>query len=110
MASNATYVDALEVLAKQLVTMSMLADANLPFVMDLLQQVQAEARAPETRMQQAGILPAGDQNPVGVGAMNLPGGASMAAPPPSMAGAGVPPGVMPSGPPPSPDVLAALLG
>ena len=36
MASNATYVDALEVLAKQLVTMSMLADANLPFVMDLL--------------------------------------------------------------------------
>jgi hypothetical protein len=93
MASNDTYAGSLEVLAKQLASMSLLADANLPFVMGMLDQVQAEMRSPEMAMQKAGVLP---PNPAGpdVG-MGMP----MAAPPPSMG----PPGITPDG-------IAAALG
>ena len=90
MASNDTYIGSLEVLAKQLASMSLLGDANLPFVMGLLDQVQNEMRSPQVMSQKAGIP---QQPEVGMG---MP----MAAPPPSM----LPPGGITS------DGIAAALG
>jgi hypothetical protein len=114
--SNDTYAGALEVLAKQLATMSMLADANLPFVSQLLQMVQDEARSPELAMQRAGVLPPSGGNPQGAGALGLPmggvGGGSpggMSAPPPSFLGAGVPGAGPQQSPPPLTDALLRSL-
>lgn len=118
--SNDTYTGALDVLAKQLSTMSLLPDANLPFVMSLLQQVQEEARSPELAMQKAGVLPGVPQGgqgmgapgggPMGPGVGGPPGMGGMGAPPPSFQGAGVPgAGPQQGAPPPDPAVLAMLM-
>ena len=101
--SNETYDGALEVLMKQIATMKMLPDANLPFVIELETKIIEEARNPERQMQKAGLLPPGGANPQGAGALGLPpggGGMGMSAPPPSQLGAGAPAGVMqsPAGP------------
>lgn len=113
MASNDTYAGALEVLLKQIAGMKMLADANLPFLIDLETRVLNEVRSPERQMQAAGIIPSGPGNPQGAQALGMPPGAGvgpgMAAPPASFAGAGVP-GLGPPGPPPAnPDELRRVL-
>lgn len=99
MASNDTYAGALEVLAKQIAGMSLLADANLPFLMELLDLVQSETRSPEMAMQKAGVLPGGapvgGPPPMG-GPMVDPmlGGPPMSTPPPIPA-PGAPPVITP---------------
>lgn len=115
--SNDTYAGALEVLMKQLATMKGLADANLPFIVQLETQVIGEIRSPERMMQQAGIIPPGQQNPQGMGALGLPPGGGMppqgmpggaSAPAPSQLGAGVP-GVQQSPAPVNPDEMRRIL-
>lgn len=113
--NNDTYVGALDVLAKQISTMMGLADANLPFCVDLLKQVTDERRSPELAMQKAGVLPSSQGNPQGNAALGLPpgvmpgpGGAS--APPASFMGAGIPgAGPQQSPPPANPDELRRIL-
>lgn len=111
---NDTYVGALEVLAKQISTMMGLADANMPFCVQLLEQVTNERRSPELAMQQAGIVPSAAANPMGNAALGLPlggpgglGGAS--APPASFAGAGVPGAGPQMAPPSNPDEMRRIL-
>lgn len=105
--SNDTYAGALEVLIKQLAVMSMLPDANLPFVTSLLEQVRNEARSPEMAMQKAGVIPTEAQNPQGIGALGLPGGGPIPAPGPAIGGPV--PGVMAGAPPVPPEALAAIM-
>lgn len=117
MASNDTYEGALEVLLKQVAGMKMLADANLPFLIDLETRVLNEVRSPERQMQAAGIIPSGAANPQGAQALGMPPGmggpggpgVGMSAGPASFQGAGVP-GLGPAGPPPAnPDELRRVL-
>lgn len=118
MASNDNYAGALEVLMKQLATMKGLADANLPFLIQLETQIIGEIRSPERQMQAAGIIPPAGQNPQGAGALSLPGGGGMpmdvgpmSAPPPSFAGASAGPGSAGMAPaaPSNPDELRRIL-
>lgn len=116
---NDTYIGALEVLAKQVSTMMGLADANMPFCVNLLQQITEERRSPELAMQKAGVIPSSAQNPQGSDALGLPpgmGGGGMppgmggaSAPPPSFLGAGVPAGPQQAPPPPNTDELRRIL-
>lgn len=89
-----------------------LADADLPWVIQLETMVLDKIRSPERKLQQMGLIPGQGQNPQGNAAMGLPGAPpmdmGMSAPPPSFAGAGAPPGVMMSPPPPNPAELAGL--
>lgn len=72
----------------------LVADADLPFLLDLEQRIVQKMRDPITRMQQAGIMP-GDAQPQpgapGAGGMGLPdmgGGMPGGQPPMPMPGAG----------------------
>lgn len=94
---NDTYAGALEVLMKQIATMKGLADANLPFLIQLETMVLSEIRNPERMMQAAGILPQSGDNPQGLAQLGLPGGAGPGGPPGM--GGGMPGGM--SAPPPS---------
>lgn len=72
------------------------ADADLPFILDLEQQVVQKLRDPQTRMQQAGILPADASQIPGGGAQMQPGGGAQQGPPPDMNMQGPPPSAGPS--------------
>lgn len=111
---NDTYHGALEVLAKQVSTMMGLADANLPFCINLLQQITEERRSPELAMQQAGVIPPAASNPQGADQLGLPpgvpmGGGGASAPPPSFLGAGIPGAGPQQAPPSNPDELRRIL-
>ena len=117
MAGNDTYAGALEVLMKQIASMKMVADANLPFIIELETMVLQEIRSPERQMQAAGILPPAGGGP-GAGPMPgaMPGnGMPMgpppgASPPPSFLGAGIPgAGPQQSPPPANPDELRRVM-
>lgn len=104
-----TYQGSLLVLLRQLPEMKVLADANLPFLIELETMIMQEYNDPQRKMQQAGITPPPGMNPQGSGQLGLPGGGGMGAPPPSM---GPPPG-MPmqgAGAPQSAGELNAILG
>lgn len=60
------------------------ADADLPFLLQLEQEIVGKLRDPVTRMQQAGIMPA-DQSQVPGGGAPMDGGGGMSGGP-SMAG------------------------
>jgi len=106
--SNDTYAGALEVLMKQIATMKGLADADLPFLIQLETMVLGEIRNPERMMQQAGILPQSAQNPQGAAQLGLPPGGGMGAPPPSQMGMGNP-GMQTSPGPVNPDEMRRIL-
>lgn len=106
--SNDTYAGALEVLMKQLATMKGLADANLPFIIQIETQIIQEIRSPERMMQQAGITPPAQQNPMGNAQLGLPPMGGMGAPPPSEMGAGVS-GVQNSPGPVDPEAMQRIL-
>lgn len=106
-----TFTGALAVLLKNIGEMKQLPDAlsEMPWVIQLETFVLDKVHSPERKMQQAGLIPGGGQNPQGNAALGLPspgggapGGApgGMSAPPPSFMGAGAPPGVQmsPAGP------------
>lgn len=99
---NDTYVGALEVLAKQISTMMGLADANLPFCVQLLQAVTEERRSPDLALRNAGISPGGAPAPGGI-----PMGAGVPAPPPAFLGDAS--GGMAPPPPSNPDELRRVL-
>lgn len=123
-----TYEAALEQMLQVIAKSKTLPDVNLPFVVEMETKILEQYRSPERRMQQAGLIPQGGQNPAGNAALGLPGlggggpgpmpmgGPPMppgpmpgSAPPPSMLGAGVP-GVPPAPPMPGgPNEVAALL-
>lgn len=89
------------------------ADADLPFLLDLEQKIVGKLRDPVTRMQQAGIMP-GDQSQIpGGGAPMDPsmGGGMPQGGPPSMAGSmPMQSGGLSAGPgAPNPDELRRLL-
>ena len=117
--SNDTYHGALEVLAKQISGMMGLADANLPFCIQLLELVTQERRSPELAMQQAGVVPPPAQNPQGADQLGLPPGmgggmppdmgGGMGAPPPSFLGAGNGGPMQQAPAPPNPDELRRIL-
>lgn len=98
----------------------LVADADLPFLLDLEQRIVQKMRDPITRMQQAGIMPgspgqvpAGGADPGMMGDLPPGFGDQGAAPqqsmPPSMAGMGGVRGV-PTGPPQiNPDELRRML-
>jgi hypothetical protein len=99
--SNDTYIGALDVLLKQVAGMKTLADANLPFLLQLETTVLEERRSPQMMMQAAGLTPPGGPNASGAmpGGPGGPGG--MPGMPPG--GGGVPgPGPMPPGMGPGP--------
>ena len=120
---NDTYAGALDVLAKQVAGMMGLADANLPFCQDLLDQITAEKRSPEIAMQEAGILPRGALpgggvpagpggpgvpiNPMGMAGGGMAGPGGMSAPPPSFMGEGNP--GMATAPSSNPDELRRIM-
>ena len=75
-----------------------LADADLPFIMELETMVIGKLRDPMTKMQEQGLLPQGQSDP-------------MAAAPPGFVGAGQPVGggVMQGNGSPNPDELRRLM-
>lgn len=80
-----TMADYLRQILGALSEAKIVADADLPFILDIEQKVVGKLRDPVTRMQQAGIMPS-DQS-------QIPGGGAPMAPPgmppqgpPSMAG------------------------
>lgn len=90
------------------------ADADLPFLLQLEQEIVGKLRDPVTRMQQAGIMPADQSQIPGGGAPMDPSmGGGQGGPPPSMAGANAMPmqsGGLQAGPgAPNPDELRRLL-
>lgn len=93
----------------------LVADADLPFLLQLEQQIVTKMRDPMTRMQQAGIMPAdpgqvpaGGADPgMGMGGQ-MPPGMPMS-PPPSMAGAGGMRGVPTQAAAPNADELRRFL-
>lgn len=104
--SNDTYIGALDVLLKQISLMKTLADANLPFIVQLETSVLEERRSPERMMQAAGLTPPGQPPqgpPPGMGPPPMPGGGMPGMPPgmggpPGMPGMGGPPPMGPPGP------------
>lgn len=114
--NNDTYIGSLDTLLRQVALMKTLADANLPFVIQLETAILDERRSPERQAQAAGIIPPQGQNPQGNAQLGLPGappmgGGGMSAPPPSFMGAGAPPGVqMSAGGPQSPADMAQFMG
>lgn len=88
----------------------LVADADLPFLLNLEQQIVDKMRDPITKMQQAGIMPAAqNQIPAG-GAPASPADMGMPSTPSSLMGAGGVRGV-PTGPgSPNPDELRRILG
>lgn len=94
----------------------LVADADLPFLLSIEQQIVQKMRDPITRMQQAGVMPSGPQDMPADGGMQMPpdmaggmpGGAPM--PPPSqLAGIGGVRGVPTQPGPPNSDELRRLL-
>lgn len=122
--TNNTFVEELAGLMHKLADMKLLPDADMPMLIDMETKIIQKARAPEARMQQAGLIPPGGQNPMGNAALGLPGLPPMGgapppspgdmpgmAPPPSFLGAGGVPGMNPSPPmPQSSAEVAALMG
>lgn len=126
-----TFEGSLMVLLKNISEMKALADVDLPWVVNLETQVVEKIRSPERKLQQLGVIPGQQQNPMGNEAMGLPGlppggpppmpggfppgpgpmppdMGGMSAPPPSMLGAGAPGGIQQAPPAATPDALAAL--
>lgn len=90
-----TYEESLSRIFSVISDAKQVADANLPFLIQLETSVLEEIRSPERKMQASGLLPQGGPPQGGGG-----GGMGMSAPPPSFLGAGAPPGVSmsPGGP------------
>lgn len=103
MADRKTYADALQLLSQEITKLMPLPDANLPFIVHLLEEVVTEMRSPELAMSAAGILPSAGGNPQGAAQLGMPPGAGGGMPP--LGPPGLPlraigtPGM--SGPPPS---------
>jgi len=92
----------------------LVADADLPFLLQLEQQIVAKMRDPMTRMQQAGIMPAdASQVPAGGADPGMGMGGQMPpmppSPPPSMAGMGGVRGVPTQAAAPNADELRRFL-
>lgn len=117
-----TFVEELAKFMGTIANMKLLADADLPFLIDMETKVIEKVRGGEAAMQQQGQIPSPQMNPQGMGAMGMPGalggiglppmGAGPgAAPPPSMLGMGTP-GVssMPPMPQSSADVMSLMPG
>ena len=91
-----TFDEALRAIADYVGKAKLVGDADLPFLIQLETLIIEKIRDPERRMQEAGILPPGQQGGLPGGG----GGMGMSAPPPSFMGAGAPAGVQmaPGGP------------
>lgn len=95
-----TFDEGLQRIARVVQETKLIADADLPFLIELETMILERYKQPQQQMERAGLMPSGAQNPMGNGALGLGGGGGMSAPPPSFLGAGAPPGVMqaPGGP------------